>query len=135
MMTPAANNPAPDGEPYRIVIHVNFSDKERLNYVLNNIENIIDFYLEQGNDVAIRVVCHGPGLHLLRVDTSPVLERLVQMAGKLAPLSFYACSNTLKRMSKAEGKQPEIIEQAILVQAGLPEIIELQRQGWIYLKP
>jgi intracellular sulfur oxidation DsrE/DsrF family protein len=38
-------------------------------------------------------------------------------------------------MSKAEGKAPELIEAVALVPAGLPEIIELQRQGWIYLKP
>ncbi len=135
MMTHATNTPAPDGDPCKIVMHVNFSDQQRLVYVLNNVENIIDFYLDKGNEVAIRVVCHGPGLHLLRIDTSPVLERLVPMAEKLAPLSFYACSNTLKRMTRAEGKQPEIIEQASLVPAGLPEIIELQRRGWIYLKP
>jgi intracellular sulfur oxidation DsrE/DsrF family protein len=38
-------------------------------------------------------------------------------------------------MTKAEGRQPELIEQAILVTAGLPEIIELQHLGWIYVKP
>jgi len=126
----------PDESSHRnIVMHVNFTGDERLNFVLNNVENICDYYRDQGNEVAIRVVCHGPGLHLLRIDTSPVKERLLKMIESLDALSLYACANTMERMTKAEGKRPDIIEQAVLVQAGLPEIIELQRQGWVYIKP
>lgn len=135
MTTLATDTPADDDDPRKIVMHVNFADRERLTFVLNNVENICDYYRDKGNEVAIRVVCHGPGLHLLRTDTSPVLERLVQMAESLEELGFYACNNTVMRMTKAEGKQPEIIELATLVPAGLPEIIELQRLGWTYLKP
>jgi intracellular sulfur oxidation DsrE/DsrF family protein len=135
MNTLGTENPVRDDEPRNIVMHVNFADKQRLVFVLNNVENILDYYQGRGNEVSIRVVCHGPGLHLLRCDTSPVKERLLQMADSLNEISFYACKNTLKKMTKAEGKQPEIINQATLVPAGLPEIIELQRLGWIYLKP
>ena len=131
----ASENPTRDDDSRNIVIHVNFSDRDRLVFVLNNVENILDYYRDKGNQVAIRVVCHGPGLVLLRIDTSPVKDRLEQMANNLDELSLYACTNTLKKITKAEGKQPEIIEQATLVPAGLPEIIELQRLGWIYLKP
>jgi intracellular sulfur oxidation DsrE/DsrF family protein len=135
MSSLASSNPGNDDEPRNIVIHVNFTDKERLTFVLNNIENILDYYRHKGNAVAIRVVCHGPGLHLLRTDTSPVIDRLMQMAETLDELGFYACTNTMERMTKAEGKRPEIIQQAVLVPAGLPEIIELQLLGWVYLKP
>jgi intracellular sulfur oxidation DsrE/DsrF family protein len=131
----ACDNPIRDDEPRNIVMHVNFADPERLNLVLNNVENILDHYTERNNTVAIRVVCHGPGLHLLRTDTSPVKARILQMTDNSQRLSFYACSNTVARMTKAEGKAPELIEAAVPVPAGLPEIIELQRQGWIYLKP
>lgn len=131
----ASENPARDEEPRRIVMHVNFADGERLNFVLNNVENIRDYYRDKANDVEIRVVCHGPGLHMLRSDTSPVKDRLMEMADSMEELGFYACTNTMDRMAKAEGKRPELVEQATLVLAGLPEIIELQRLGWIYVKP
>ena len=131
----ATENPARDDEPRKIVMHVNFADRERLNYVLNNVENIRDYYRNKNNGVEIRVVCHGPGLHMLRVDTSPVKDRLVGMADSMEELSFYACTNTIERMAKAEGKRPDIVDQATLVLAGLPEIIELQRLGWNYIKP
>ena len=135
MTTSNPDDSPADAAHRNIVMHVNFADDARFNFVLNNIENICDYYRDQGIALAIRVVCHGPGLHLLRVDTSPVKNRLVQMADNLGELSLYACANTMERMNKAEGKRPEIIGQAILVPAGLPEIIELQRQGWSYIKP
>jgi intracellular sulfur oxidation DsrE/DsrF family protein len=131
----ATENPARDDESRKIVMHVNFADRERLNYVLNNVENIRDYYREKGSGVEIRVVCHGPGLHMLRVDTSPVKDRLVSMADSMDELSLYACSNTMERMTKAESKRPDLVDQATLVLAGLPEIIELQRLGWTYVKP
>lgn len=131
----ASEDPDRDDEPRNIVMHVNFADAERLNLVLNNVENILDHYRDRANSVAIRVVCHGPGLAMLRGDTSPVKERILEMMDEPKPLAFFACSNTVARITKAEGKAPVLIDAAIPVPAGLPEIIELQRLGWIYLKP
>lgn len=118
-----------------IVIHVNFNDAERYGLVLNNIENICDYYRERETLLDLRVVCHGPGLHLLRADTSPVRERLLEIGQRYGELGLYACGNTIERMTRAEGTAPELIDPAILVDAGLPEIVELQIQGFSYLKP
>ena len=130
-----SDNPVRDEEPRRVILHVNFNDPDSLNYVLNNAENIDSYYATAGNQVEIRVIAHGPGLHMLRVDTSPVRERLQAMAAKYDNLSFYGCTNTQERMAKAEGKTPEIMSEATMVYAGLVEIMELQRAGWLYLKP
>ena len=135
-MITATTDKSEDESDFRnIVMHVNFNGEERFNFVLNNVENIFGYYNEMGKKVAIRVVCHGPGLHLLRIDTSPVMKRLLPIADNPDGPGFYACANTVDRMTKAEGKKPELIKQAILVPAGLPEIIELQYQGWSYIKP
>jgi len=131
----ASENPIDDAAARNIVMHVNVADPVQLNLILNNVENILEHYIKRDNHLAIRVVCHGPGLHLLRRDTSPVMDRIEDMMDNAPQLAFYACRNTLGRMTKAEGKAPELLEATILVAAGLPEIIELQRQGWIYLKP
>jgi len=131
----ATENSIDDDQPRKIVMHVNFAEGDQLNFVLNNVENISEYYRGKGNDVEIRVVCHGLGLHMLRVDTSPVKDRLTGMADSMDELTFFACTNTIERMTKAEGERPVGVDQAALVQAGLPEIIELQRMGWTYLKP
>ncbi len=130
-----ADKPIRGNEMRRVVMHVNFNDSQRLNYVLNNVENIRDHYHDKSQGVEIRIVCHGPGLHLLRIDTSPVKDRLLQISENLKEVGLYACANTIERMERAEGKRPELVPPAKTVAAGLPEIIELQRQGWTYLKP
>lgn len=134
-MAVQSDDPVRDDEPRRVVLHVNFNDPEALNFVLNNAENIGAYYESAGNHIEIRVIAHGPGLHMLRADTSPVKERLQAMVGAQAGLSFYACANTRERMAKAEGKIPDLVSKATLVPSGIVEIMELQRAGWLYLKP
>ena len=134
-MNVQSDDPVRDDEPRRVILHVNFDDPAALNFVLNNVENIDTYYRTAGNHIEIRVIAHGPGLHMLREDTSPVKDRLQKMAADLSSLSFYACTNTRDRMAKAEGKVPEIIPEATMVPAGIVEIVELQRAGWNYLKP
>lgn len=131
----ATENPVRDDEDRKIALHVNFNDPQGFAYVLNNCENIAQYYQDAGNKVEIRVVTHGPGLHMLRADTSPVKERLQKLDAAMDNLSFYACTNTLERMTKGEGKAPEIIPEATMVLAGIAELIELQRAGWTYIKP
>ncbi len=130
-----SNRDAGHAQSRRIVMHVNFAGAEQLSYVLNNVENIHDYYSKKPDDLEIRIVCHGPGLHMLREDSSPVKERLVRIVHSMAALRVFACSNTIERMANAEGRKPVLIDAAKLVEAGLPEIIELQQAGWTYLKP
>ena len=35
----------------------------------------------------------------------------------------------------AEGKTPTIIDEATMVSSGITDLIELQLQGWSYIKP
>ena len=95
----ATENPVRDEEKRRIVLHVNFQDEAGYTFVLNNCENIDEYYAARSNEVEIRVVTHGLGLHLLRQDTSPVKERLQKMAATMDNLTFYACTNTQERIA------------------------------------
>ena len=55
----------------KIAIQVNSSDPHVMNMALNNALNLIKYYKEQGEDVQIELVTYGPGLNMLRSDTSP----------------------------------------------------------------
>ncbi len=122
-------------EERRIVLHVDENDPKRMNLVLNNARNIVAYYRQQGIPVRIRVVAYGPGLHMLRADTSPVKDRVAAMALELPELSFAACANTMRAMGKREGKEPPLLEEVEIVPSGVVELVELQRQGWTYVRP
>ena len=51
------------------------------------------------------IVAYGPGLHMLRADTSPVQDRIKQLKGMAFPsnVQFSACANTKENMEKKEG--------------------------------
>ena len=50
-------------------------------------------------------------------------------------IQFSACNNTKEGMEKREGRAVSIIPQAELVPSGAVRLIELQEDGWSYLRP
>lgn len=72
---------------------------------------------------------------MLREDTSPVKDRISRMALAQDGLTFAACGNTHRVMTKKEGKKPKIVEEAKMVPSGVVELMELQMKGWTYVKP
>jgi hypothetical protein len=72
---------------------------------------------------------------MLRDDTSPVKARIETLALSTPEISYKACGNTRDNMRKAEGKDIPLIPQAELVSSGVVRVMELEEQGWSYLKP
>jgi len=106
-----------------------------MNLALNNAMNVTQYYRDLGEKVQIEVVTFGPGLHMLRDDTSPVKARIETMALSVPEVSFKACGNTQENMHKAENRDIPIIPQAEVVKSGVVRIMELEEEGWTYVKP
>jgi uncharacterized protein len=128
---------AADAKPHRVAFHVDQNDPAIMNLVLNNATNLMEYYHEKGEQVQIEIVAYGPGLHMLREDTSPVKDRLKHLASGTFPSSvkFSACGNTQKGMEKREGHAIPIVPEATIVPAGVVRLTELQEQGWSYIRP
>ena len=120
---------------HRLILQVNTNDAAAMNLALNNAANVAQYYKDLGENVEIEVITFGPGLHMLRDDTSPVKARIEAMALSTPEVSFKACGNTQENMNKAERKDIPIIPQAQVVKSGVVRIMELEEQGWTYVKP
>jgi intracellular sulfur oxidation DsrE/DsrF family protein len=120
---------------HRVVIQVTQNDPGLMKTALNNAENLSSFYRERGEDVEIEFVAYGPGLHMLRNDSSPVLDRIRSIAQKNKHIIFSGCGNTLKAQSSQENKDLTLVPEARIVPAGIVRITELQEQGWTYVRP
>jgi uncharacterized protein len=127
----------PVARPHRILIQVDQNDPAVMNLALNNATNLVDYYRAQGKDVQVDLVTYGPGLHMLRDDTSPVKDRIKQLKDYAFPstVQFSACNNTKENMEKKEGKPITIVSEAVIVPSGVVHLTELQEQGWTYLRP
>lgn len=120
---------------HKVAVHVDESDPQRMNMALNNVQNVKQYYESQGQSVEIEVVAYGPGLHMLRADTSPVADRISAMSLAIDGLTFSACGNTMKGMTKKEGKEIPLLSEARMVPSGVVRLIELQEDGYAYVRP
>jgi intracellular sulfur oxidation DsrE/DsrF family protein len=128
---------AGDGKPHRIAIQVDQNDPQVMNLALNNATNVIEYYRARNEDVDVDIVTYGPGLHMLRADTSPVQDRIKRLKDLAFPgkIQFSACNNTKQGMEKAEGHAIAILPDATIVPSGVIRLMELQEQGWSYVRP
>tara|TARA_B110000438_G_scaffold189352_1_gene180951 strand:+ start:486 stop:944 length:459 start_codon:yes stop_codon:yes gene_type:complete len=124
-----------DGSHHHLVIHVDDNDKGRMNLALNNAANVSNYYQKKGQSVKIEIVTYGPGLMMLRPDKSPVKDRIKNFAASFENISFAACGNTMKKMSKKAGKPISVFDFANKVESGVIQIMKRQDQGWHYLRP
>ena len=120
---------------HRLVLQVNSDDPAMMNLALNNATNVEQYYKDAGEKVQIEIVTFGPGLHMLREDTSPVKDRIKAISEKTSSISFDACGNTQEKMGKAENKKIPLVAQATVVKSGVVWVMELQEQGWTYVRP
>jgi uncharacterized protein len=134
-MPPAPPTQGVDKKTHHLILQVNSNEPAMMNLALNNATNVEQYYKNLGEKVEIEVVTFGPGLHMLRDDTSPVKDRIKAIADKTPSISFKACGNTQDNMHKAEHKDIPLVAQATLVKSGVVRVMELQEQGWTYVRP
>ncbi len=124
-----------DKKVHHLAIQVDVDDPAVMNLALNNAANVVQHYTSKGEDVEIEIVAYGPGLHMLRDDTSPVKARIKSLNEGIPSVAFTACGNTMAGMEKKEGKPITVVPQAKVVPAGVVRLMELQEQGWSYVRP
>jgi uncharacterized protein len=121
----------------RIVIQVSQNDPERMNLALLNTSAAFEYYRDKGENVAVEIVAYGPGLNMLREDTSPVKDRIKQLKasdiGK--EVHFSACHNTQMAMQKKEGHPIPIIPEATVVPSGVARLTQREEEGWSDIRP
>ena len=119
-----------DSKVHKVVIQVSTKDPLTQKIALNNAVNLQKLY---GMDnVVIEIVAYGPGLSLLTAKNiqSKRVSSLAQ-----SDIKFSACLNTMNKFKKKNGHFPKLSEGVEKVQAGVVRIIELQEQGYIYIRP
>ena len=130
-----ALTPASAIEKHRLALQISDDDATKMNAVLNVAANVSKYYSDKGEEVEIQIVAFNAGLNMLRQDKSPVLTRLNSFKQGMPNVAFKACENTLEAMTRKEGKEPPLVENAERVKAGVVTLIELGEQGWTLVRP
>ncbi|MBX2885222.1 MAG: DsrE family protein [Granulosicoccus sp.] len=120
---------------HRVAVHVDQNDPQVINMALNNVQNIYKYYESKGEKVAVELVAYGPGLNMYVEGKSPVAERISAMSLGLEDLTFSACGNTHRKMSEKKGKDVVLLSEVGMVPSGVIRLIELQEDGYSYIRP
>ena len=121
--------PKPSFEnPRHILFSITGQSDEEIHHVLSSANNVLKFYGPE--NVQMRIVAYYHGIRaLLKIEKEFAVrvDALMQYG-----VEFVACGNTM-RTKKIEAS--ELIEGSEIVTAGIAEMIERVKEGWIYIKP
>lgn len=110
-----------------VVIQVSDANPAVWGLALNNAKNIHD---ELGKDkMDIEIVAFGPGIDMFRRE-SKVASRLKE--AEASGIALRACGNTMKSQKMTD---KDLAPGIKVVNSGVVEIIQKQKEGWGYLMP
>lgn len=112
-------------EPLKIVFQLSIGDTLAHKALMKQIGNITTVE----PTTIIEVVCHGPGLDMLRKDKSTVVKKIDEFSQK--GVVFNACEFSMKERNVTAD---QIIPSAKYVKAGIIYIVTKQREGYSYIK-
>jgi uncharacterized protein len=110
---------------YKIVMQLASGDTSVHHTTVTQIYNA----LAEAPNSTIELVCHSAGISFLQISKTVTAKDIQDLKNK--GVVFAACANTirLRKIDKAD-----IVSQAIIVPAGVIEIVDKQSKGWQYLK-
>jgi uncharacterized protein len=136
----------PKDDVIRVVYHADFGDPRRFSAMLTNIGNMVNVYQSQLADYDIRIVFVSYGIRFVTRDAlagtafaedAALKERRENLIGRLESLhdtygvKLELCNITREQVGLDEKK---LIPGVQMVPSGVARIVELERQGYAYLK-
>lgn len=119
---------------HRVAMQVSTNDAGVFDLALNNAVNLAREYGEAAEEAEVEIVVYGPGLHMVRADTSPAKARIKSVMESVPGIVISACGNTITAMEHAEGRKVELLPTVGVVRAGAVRLVALQEAGWSYIR-
>ncbi|MBD3797934.1 MAG: DsrE family protein [Campylobacterales bacterium] len=115
-------------KPREIVFSINRGDDEFIHHVLSSANNVLKFYGPE--KVHMRIVAYYHGIRALLKSEKEFAVRVDAL--QQYDVEFVACGNT---MTTKKIKKEDLIDDVEIVTAGIVEITERVKEGWVYIVP
>ncbi|WP_067867737.1 DsrE family protein [Neptuniibacter marinus] len=116
----------------KVVYHINYDDPKRISATFSNIANHINQLGEE--HITVKAVIHGPAIKYFIEASQDDAKQIALDSLRLSDVQFIICRNSLDGFNVTREDLYEV-EAEDVVQAGLPEIVHLQQQGYFYVRP
>jgi intracellular sulfur oxidation DsrE/DsrF family protein len=125
----ASDDAKVSGDPHRVALHLNSDEEKVQKGALSNIKNL---YEEYGpGRVKVELIVNGSGLKLFHRKDTKFADELALYKSKYG-VEYTACSNTMKSMKVVREDLLADVDRTV---PAVVRLIELQEQGWAYIKP
>ena len=125
----SAEGPEAGSKIHRVVMHLNSGEEKVQKGTLNNIKNL---YEAMGAErLNVELVAHVAGLSLFIKQDTKLAEELARLKAS-SGVEYTACSNTMKVQGLTRA---DLIDQVDRTMPAMVRLMELQEQGWAYIKP
>lgn len=115
-------------EPRKIVLSIGSGKSEDIHHILVSANNILKFYGPEKVEMVIVAYYHG--IKAVLLENIDIMKRV--QALQLYEVEFVACGNTMRTKDIKEDK---LLDDVSIATAGLVEIIERQKDGYININP
>ncbi len=119
---------------HRVAMQVSTNDAGVFDLALNNAVNLAREYGEAAEEVEIEIVAYGPGLHMVRADTSPAKARIHSVTDSVPGIVLSACGKHHHCHGARGRARLELLPNVGVVRAGAVRLVTLQEAGWSYLR-
>jgi intracellular sulfur oxidation DsrE/DsrF family protein len=126
---------AADTKDHRLLLQIDTEDPQTVNMVMGNALNAKKYYDSKGEKLQVEIVAYGPGITMLRDDKSPVKDRIAELQKEIPGIALSMCNNAKMGAEKREGHAITPIAGVKVVPAGIVRVMELQEEGWSYVRP
>ncbi|MFZ3070909.1 MAG: DsrE family protein [Anaerolineaceae bacterium] len=113
---------------YQVVFHLDEEAETKVNFVLNNLVNLLIDLGEENVD--IELLANGPAVKAFQKSNGELAGRVRQLADQ--NVVFAMCNNALKLFDLSS---ESLVEEAVVVPAGVSELVKKQSEGWAYIRP
>ena len=114
---------------YNAVFHIDLDEEKPLQIGLNNMTNLLKAIDERPHELIM--LFNGPAVKLFAdMRINPFVEQMDAL--RAAGAEFQVCRNALNAFEIADALIPEGFT---VIPAGIVALIELQQQGFAYIKP
>jgi uncharacterized protein len=119
---------ADDVDSPKVVYHL--SDADKASFVLGNIRN---HYEGTAGKTTIALVVHGPALAAFKMRSASAVVSADLASLQKRGLAAHACVNTMRGMDLS---LTDLLPGFVVAEkGGVVKLVELQRQGYAYLRP
>ncbi|WP_028584843.1 DsrE family protein [Desulfogranum mediterraneum] len=114
---------------YKAVFHLDINDEQSFNIGLTNISNLLRAI--PGKPYDLMILCNGPAVHLVMEENclsqAELIKELLQ-----AEVKIQVCGNALERYKITK---ESLVSGCEIVPLGIATLIQVQNQGYAYVKP